>query len=154
MISWIYIMIKSFRQVFWIYLLNLDIGFLHQIDWSLRHIMPYIWKETWLHLTWMIPRQLWAQEVLDSTSIVGWVERYHNVSLDLELLVSCFSFDIHCWWWNPKYDPLLQVRLLRTNLREKDVQPVKEQLAQSLFDHIPVSRIGIWKSVDNLESNR
>ena len=64
------------------------------------------------------------------------------MSLDLELLVSCFSFDIHCWWWNPKYDPLLQVRLLRTNLREKDVQPVKEQLAQSLFDHIPVSRIG------------
>ena len=35
----------------------------------------------------------------------------------------------------------LQVRLLRTNLREKDVQPVKEQLAQSLFDHIPVSSI-------------
>ena len=32
------------------------------------------------------------------------------------------------------------MRLLRTNLREKDVQPVKEQLAQSLFDHIPVSR--------------
>ena len=26
----------------------------------------------------------------------------------------------------------------RTNLREEDVQPVKEQLAQSLFDHIPV----------------
>ena len=53
-----------------------------------------------------------------------------------------------------EYDPLLQVRLLRTNLREKDVQPVKEQLAQSLFDHIPVSRIGIIKSVNNLESNR
>ena len=27
-------------------------------------------------------------------------------------------------------------------MREKDVQPVKEQLAQSLFDHIPVSRNG------------
>merc|ERR1712158_94751 len=37
------------------------------------------------------------------------------------------GFDINCG-----------VRLIRTNLREKDVQPVKEQLAQSLFDHIPV----------------
>ena len=37
------------------------------------------------------------------------------------------GFDINCG-----------VRLLRTNLDEKDVQPVKEQLAQSLFDHIPV----------------
>ena len=37
------------------------------------------------------------------------------------------GFDINCG-----------VRLLRTNLREEDVQPVKEQLAQALFDHIPV----------------
>ena len=37
------------------------------------------------------------------------------------------GFDINCG-----------VRLLRTNLTEKDVAPVKEQLAQSLFDHIPV----------------
>merc|ERR1712020_877065 len=37
------------------------------------------------------------------------------------------GFDINCG-----------VRLIRTNLREKDVSPVKEQLAQSLFDHIPV----------------
>ncbi len=37
------------------------------------------------------------------------------------------GFDINCG-----------VRLLRTNLMEKDVLPVKEQLAQSLFDHIPV----------------
>lgn len=37
------------------------------------------------------------------------------------------GFDINCG-----------VRLIRTNLSEKDVQPVKEQLAQSLFDHIPV----------------
>jgi len=37
------------------------------------------------------------------------------------------GFDINCG-----------VRLLRTNLSEKDVQPVKEQLCQSLFDHIPV----------------
>ncbi|CAH1985644.1 unnamed protein product [Acanthoscelides obtectus] len=37
------------------------------------------------------------------------------------------GFDINCG-----------VRLLRTNLYESDVLPVKEQLAQSLFDHIPV----------------
>jgi len=37
------------------------------------------------------------------------------------------GFDINCG-----------VRLLRTNLMEKDVAPVKEQLAQKLFDHIPV----------------
>lgn len=37
------------------------------------------------------------------------------------------GFDINCG-----------VRLLRTNLFEKDVQDVKEDLAQSLFDHIPV----------------
>lgn len=37
------------------------------------------------------------------------------------------GFDINCG-----------VRLLRTNLTEKDVQPVKEELAQALFDHIPV----------------
>ncbi|CRL04692.1 CLUMA_CG017756, isoform A [Clunio marinus] len=37
------------------------------------------------------------------------------------------GFDINCG-----------VRLLRTNLMEKDVKPVQEQLAQSLFDHIPV----------------
>jgi RNA-splicing ligase RtcB len=30
------------------------------------------------------------------------------------------------------------VRLLRTNLHEKDVRPVQEKLTQSLFDHIPV----------------
>lgn len=37
------------------------------------------------------------------------------------------GFDINCG-----------VRLLRTNLFEKDVQPVRESLCQSLFDHIPV----------------
>lgn len=37
------------------------------------------------------------------------------------------GFDINCG-----------VRLLRTNLMEKDVAPVKEQLAQCMFDHIPV----------------
>eukprot|EP00960_Hanusia_phi_P036340 752276-Hanusia_phi.AAC.1 len=37
------------------------------------------------------------------------------------------GFDINCG-----------VRLIRTNLFEKDVEPVKEQLAQAVFDHIPV----------------
>ena len=37
------------------------------------------------------------------------------------------GFDINCG-----------VRLLRTNLTEKDVVPLKEQLAQCLFNHIPV----------------
>lgn len=37
------------------------------------------------------------------------------------------GFDINCG-----------VRLIRTNLTEADVLPVKEQLTQSLFDHIPV----------------
>ena len=37
------------------------------------------------------------------------------------------GFDINCG-----------VRLLRTNLFERDVLPLKEQLTQSLFDHIPV----------------
>eukprot|EP00064_Thunnus_orientalis_P019975 superscaffoldBa00005258_g20106 len=41
------------------------------------------------------------------------------------------GFDINCG-----------VRLLRTNLDERDVQPVKEQLAQSLFDHIPLGTLG------------
>lgn len=37
------------------------------------------------------------------------------------------GFDINCG-----------VRLIRTNLLESDVAPVKERLVQSLFDHIPV----------------
>ncbi|KIZ02498.1 hypothetical protein MNEG_5458 [Monoraphidium neglectum] len=37
------------------------------------------------------------------------------------------GFDINCG-----------VRLIRTNLTEEDVEPVKEALTQSLFDHIPV----------------
>ncbi|GBF89638.1 tRNA-splicing ligase-like protein [Raphidocelis subcapitata] len=37
------------------------------------------------------------------------------------------GFDINCG-----------VRLIRTNLTEADVEPVKEALTQSLFDHIPV----------------
>lgn len=37
------------------------------------------------------------------------------------------GFDINCG-----------VRLIRTNLSYEDVLPVKEELTQSLFDHIPV----------------
>jgi tRNA-splicing ligase RtcB len=37
------------------------------------------------------------------------------------------GFDINCG-----------VRLLRTNLMESDIIPIQEELAQSLFDHIPV----------------
>uniref|UniRef100_A0A7S3ENV0 RNA-splicing ligase RtcB homolog n=2 Tax=Rhodosorus marinus TaxID=101924 RepID=A0A7S3ENV0_9RHOD len=37
------------------------------------------------------------------------------------------GFDINCG-----------VRMLRTNLKEEDVRPVQERLAQNLFDHIPV----------------
>ena len=49
------------------------------------------------------------------------------------------GFDINCG-----------VRLLRTNLSEKDVQPIKEQLTQSLFDHIPV---GVGSKVSGLNVN-
>eukprot|EP00854_Cymbomonas_tetramitiformis_P002985 gene2985-3802_t len=54
------------------------------------------------------------------------------------------GFDINCG-----------VRLVRTNLVEKDIQDVKEQLAQSLFDHIPVgvgSQGIIPTSTDALEA--
>ena len=36
------------------------------------------------------------------------------------------------------YDINCGVRLIRTNLDEKDLAPVKEELAQALYDHIPV----------------
>lgn len=39
------------------------------------------------------------------------------------------GFDINCG-----------VRLIRTNLFEKDVTPYKEQLAQAMFDYIPVGQ--------------
>lgn len=50
-----------------------------------------------------------------------------NNSMAFSTLVGGVGFDINCG-----------VRLLRTNLDESDVQPVKEQLAQAMFDHIPV----------------
>merc|ERR1719183_3357104 len=37
------------------------------------------------------------------------------------------GFDINCG-----------VRLLRTNLTERDLEPVKEKLAQAFFDYVPV----------------
>jgi tRNA-splicing ligase RtcB len=40
---------------------------------------------------------------------------------------SAVGFDINCG-----------VRLIRTNLTEKDVAPYKEKLTQKLFDQIPV----------------
>jgi tRNA-splicing ligase RtcB len=54
------------------------------------------------------------------------------------------GFDINCG-----------VRLLRTNLMEKDLNPVKEELTQSLFNHIPVgvgSRGVIPTTPDDLEA--
>eukprot|EP01029_Cantina_marsupialis_P029201 TRINITY_DN779933_c0_g1_i1.p1 TRINITY_DN779933_c0_g1~~TRINITY_DN779933_c0_g1_i1.p1 ORF type:complete len:512 (-),score=155.05 TRINITY_DN779933_c0_g1_i1:222-1757(-) len=54
------------------------------------------------------------------------------------------GFDINCG-----------VRLLRTNLTKKDVEPVKEELLQTLFDHIPVgvgSRGCIPTTRENLTS--
>ena len=36
------------------------------------------------------------------------------------------------------YDINCGVRLIRTNLDEEDVLPVKEELAHALYDHIPV----------------
>ncbi len=56
----------------------------------------------------------------------------HTSAVDMSDPTSIVSpggvgFDINCG-----------VRLLRTNLTEEDVAPVKEQLAQALFDHIPV----------------
>lgn len=48
------------------------------------------------------------------------------------------GFDINCG-----------VRFIRTNLSEKDVQPYKEELAQAMFDHIPVG-VGSRVSIDQL----
>jgi len=47
--------------------------------------------------------------------------------LVLSYLIYLGRFDINCG-----------VRLIRTNLSEADVAPVKEELAQAVFDHIPV----------------
>ena len=52
------------------------------------------------------------------------------------------GFDINCG-----------VRLLRTNLFEKDVRPLQEQLAQSLFDHIPVGKYSKFRKKKCLNLN-
>lgn len=81
-------------------------------------------SETWQRLTWMT-RRPWCLPVRNRAAV--------RVTLTLSRLtvrLVCaggVGFDINCG-----------VRLLRTNLDEGDVQPVKEQLAQSMFDHIPV----------------
>mmetsp|Transcript_1243 Transcript_1243/g.1573 ORF Transcript_1243/g.1573 Transcript_1243/m.1573 type:complete len:245 (+) Transcript_1243:46-780(+) len=51
------------------------------------------------------------------------------------------GFDINCG-----------VRVLRTNLTEKEVGPLREQLAQSLFDHIPVG-VGSRGVIPTSEAN-
>eukprot|EP00899_Mesostigma_viride_P002207 jgi/Mesvir1/11988/Mv00297-RA.1 len=51
------------------------------------------------------------------------------------------GFDINCG-----------VRLVRTNLTEKDVGPLKEKIAQSLFDHIPVG-VGSQGIIPTTSSN-
>lgn len=55
------------------------------------------------------------------------VETHFAFLIFLMQFLGGVGFDINCG-----------VRLIRTNLSEKDVQPHKEQLAQSLFDFIPV----------------
>lgn len=71
---------------------------------------------------------------------------------DQKAIVSPGSNILAFWWWFRCLDDVANinfsggvgfdincgVRLIRTSLSENDVQPVKEQLAQSLFDHIPV----------------
>ena len=57
----------------------------------------------------------------------------------LLLLAGGVGFDINCG-----------VRLVRTNLDEADVAPLREQIAQSLFNHIPVgvgSKVYIDQSI-------
>ncbi|VTJ52047.1 Hypothetical predicted protein [Marmota monax] len=66
-----------------------------------------------------------GQDYLKGMAAAGnyaWVNRS-----SMTFLTRGVGFDINCG-----------VRLLRTNLDESDVQPVKEQLAQAMFDHIPV----------------
>ncbi|PAV76581.1 hypothetical protein WR25_19215 [Diploscapter pachys] len=58
---------------------------------------------------------------------IGNIAAFDVANKDSVISPGGVGFDINCG-----------VRLLRTNLFEDDVQPVKEQLAQALFDHIPV----------------
>ena len=58
---------------------------------------------------------------------IGNVAAFDMANPDAIVSPGGVGFDINCG-----------VRLLRTNLTEDQVGPVREQLAQSLFDHIPV----------------
>lgn len=88
-------------------------------------------SETWQPSTWTTST-LWCLQVRETYSAekhrVQTIKHFKFFSFSfLGLPAGGVGFDINCG-----------VRLLRTNLDERDVQPVKEQLAQSLFDHIPV----------------
>ncbi|GAB4820541.1 hypothetical protein N2152v2_007587 [Parachlorella kessleri] len=58
---------------------------------------------------------------------IGNVAAFNMADPEAVVAPGGIGFDINCG-----------VRLIRTNLTEKDVVDVKEQLAQALFDHIPV----------------
>lgn len=58
---------------------------------------------------------------------IGNVAAFDMSNRDAVVSPGGVGFDINCG-----------VRLIRTNLMEKDVESVKEKLTQSLFDHIPV----------------
>lgn len=60
-------------------------------------------------------------------NVVGNMAAFDMSNKDSIVSPGGVGFDINCG-----------VRLLRTNLMEKDVAPLKEQLAQCMFDHIPV----------------
>jgi tRNA-splicing ligase RtcB (3'-phosphate/5'-hydroxy nucleic acid ligase) len=67
-----------------------------------------------------------------SRTEVGWLTSiiHHTIPMwSTGCATGGVGFDINCG-----------VRLIRTNLTEKDVAEVKEQLTQSLFDHIPVGK--------------
>ncbi|KAL3926085.1 MAG: hypothetical protein SGPRY_003470 [Prymnesium sp.] len=55
------------------------------------------------------------------------VKHSQSYRQDLTVATTCVGFDINCG-----------VRLLRTNLTEEEVTPLKGELCQSLFNHIPV----------------
>jgi tRNA-splicing ligase RtcB (3'-phosphate/5'-hydroxy nucleic acid ligase) len=61
--------------------------------------------------------------------VLAWLPsvRFCRFPLTVVLCAGGVGFDINCG-----------VRLVRTNLDEKDVAPFKEEIAQSLFNHIPV----------------
>lgn len=84
---------------------------------------------TWRPSTWPTPRP-------SSRQVASYPRTHHSSFTTRPGTASSITpcphtggvgFDINCG-----------VRLIRTSLTEKDVAPVKEELTQSLFDHIPV----------------